>query len=225
MRKQELWILDPGILPYEEAHALQEHLVAKRSERRIRDILILLEHTPVVTITRPSTIKNVLVPLERLRKENISFVRTNRGGDVTYHGPGQLVGYPIMDLNNHGKDLHQYVHSLETTVIHLLEDYDIAAHIEKPYPGVWIQDKKIAAIGIAVKRGWISMHGFSLNVDLNLHPFSLIAPCGIRHKGVTSLEKVLNKPVDKQQLRQRFVRHFCDTFCFEAKFVTVKDIR
>ena len=212
MEKKEAWLLDLDVMPYEEALTLQEKLVAKRSQGEIRDTLILLEHPPVVTITRKKTSLNILAPLEKLRNEGISIYKTNRGGDITYHGPGQLVGYPILDLNNHGKDLHRYVHTIEEILINLLKDYDVEGHRESGYPGVWVNDEKIAAIGIAVKKGWISMHGFSLNVDPRLDHFSLIIPCGIKDKGVTSLKKVLGKTVDKQQVRQRLMHHFSDMF-------------
>ena len=212
MEKRDAWLLDLDVMPYEEALTLQENLVAKRSQREIRDTLILLEHPPVVTITREKTANNILAPLEKLRDEGIAIYKTNRGGDITYHGPGQLVGYPILDLKNHGKDLHRYVHTIEETLINLLKDYDVEGHRESGYPGVWVNDEKIAAIGIAVKKGWVSMHGFSLNVDPRLDHFSLIIPCGIKDKGVTSLRKVLGKTVDKQQVRQRLMRHFSDMF-------------
>jgi len=212
MEKREAWVLDLDVMPYEEALTLQEHLVAKRSQGEIRDTLILLEHPPVVTITRKKTASDILAPLEKLRNEGIAIYKTNRGGDITYHGPGQLVGYPILDLKNHGKDLHRYVHTIEETLINLLKDFDVEGHRESGYPGVWVNDEKIAAIGIAVKKGWISMHGFSLNVDPRLDHFSLIIPCGIKDKGVTSLRKVLGKTVDKQQVRQRLMRHFSHMF-------------
>ena len=224
MEKRDAWLLDLDVMPYEEALTLQENLVAKRSQGEIRDTLILLEHPPVVTITRKKTARDILAPLEKLRNEGIAIYKTNRGGDITYHGPGQLVGYPILDLKNHGKDLHRYVHTIEETLINLLRDYDVEGHRESGYPGIWVNDEKIAAIGIAVKKGWVSMHGFSLNVDPRLDHFSLIIPSGIKDKGVTSLRKVLGKTVDKQQVRQRLVQHFSDMFHLNMHRITLKDL-
>ena len=224
MERREAWLLDLDVMPYEEALTLQEHLVAKRSQGVIGDTLLLLEHPPVVTITRKKTSRNILAPLEQLRDEGISLYKTNRGGDITYHGPGQLVGYPILDLKNHGKDLHRYVHNLEEILINLLKDYGVEGHRESGYPGVWVKDEKIAAIGIAVKKGWISMHGFSLNVDPCLDHFSLIVPCGIKDKGVTSLRKVLGRTVDKQQVRQRLIHHLSDMFQLRMAKVALESL-
>lgn len=222
--EKEAWVLDLDVLPYEEAIALQEKLAAQRLQGKIRDILILLEHPPVITVTHKKTLENILVPLDKLRDENILIYKTNRGGDVTYHGPGQIVCYLIIDLTNHGKDIHKYVYNIEEILINLLRDYKVAAFRDESYPGVWVKNEKIAAIGIAVKRGWISMHGFSFNVDPNLDHFSFIMPCGIRHKGVTSLSKVLGEAVNKQELRQRLIRHICDVLNIYTKRISLEDI-
>lgn len=224
MEKREACVLDLGVMPYEEAFALQESLVAKRSQGKMCDTLILLEHPPVVTLTRAKAAGNIIVPLEKLKNEGIALHKTNRGGDITYHGPGQLVGYPILDLNDHGKDLHRYVHTIEEMLIKVLKDYGVEGHRERGYPGVWVKGEKIAAIGIAVKKGWISMHGFSLNIDCRLDHFALIIPCGIKNKSVTSLRKALGKPVDKQQVRQRLLQHFSDLFHLNVKTLALENI-
>lgn len=222
--KKAAWVLQLDILPYDQALRLQEELVVKRREGNIRDLLILLEHPPVVTVTREKTRENIIVPLDRLAKEGIIIAKTNRGGDVTYHGPGQLVGYLIMDLNHYGNDLHDYVHNIETIIINLLKDYEIVAYRDSRYPGVWVNDEKIAAIGIAVKSKWIAMHGFALNVNPNLTHFSYIFPCGIKDRGVTSLAKVLGKAVDKQELRLRLIYHFSNVFNLKTEEILRGDM-
>lgn len=222
--KKAAWVLQLDILPYDQALRLQEELVVKRREGNIRDLLILLEHPPVVTVTREKTRENIIVPLDRLAKEGIIIAKTNRGGDVTYHGPGQLVGYLIMDLNHYGNDLHDYVHNIETIIINLLKDYEIVAYRDSRYSGVWVNDEKIAAIGIAVKSKWIAMHGFALNVNPNLTHFSYIFPCGIKDRGVTSLAKVLGKAVDKQELRLRLIYHFSNVFNLKTEEILRGDM-
>ncbi|MFH0811821.1 MAG: lipoyl(octanoyl) transferase LipB [Pseudomonadota bacterium] len=222
--KKAAWVLQLDILPYDQALRLQEELVVKRREGNIRDLLMLLEHPPVVTVTREKTRENIIVPLDRLAKEGIIIAKTNRGGDVTYHGPGQLVGYLIMDLNHYGNDLHDYVHNIETIIINLLKDYEIVAYRDSRYPGVWVNDEKIAAIGIAVKSKWITMHGFALNVNPNLTHFSYIFPCGIKDRGVTSLAKVLGKAVDKQELRPRLIYHFSNVFNLKTEEILRGDM-
>ncbi|MFH0812691.1 MAG: lipoyl(octanoyl) transferase LipB [Pseudomonadota bacterium] len=224
MERKTAWVLQLDILPYDKALRLQEELVSKRREGNIRDLLILLEHPPVVTVTREKTRENIIVPLDKVAKEGIAIAKTNRGGDVTYHGPGQLVGYLIMDLNHYGNDLHKYVHNIETIIINLLKDYNITAYRDSHYPGVWVNDEKIAAIGIAVKPKWIAMHGFSLNVNPNLDHFSLIFPCGIRNKKVTSLTKVLGKAVDKKELCQRLICHFSNVFNLKTEEIPLEDM-
>lgn len=222
--KKEAWVLDLDVLPYEEATFLQEKLAAQRLQGKIRDILILLEHPPVITVTSKKTMKNILVPLEKLQDENILIYKTNRGGDITYHGPGQIVCYLIIDLTNHGKDIHKYVYNIEEILINLLRDYKVAASRDAAYPGVWVNNEKIAAIGIAVKRGWIAMHGFSLNVDPNFEHFSFIIPCGIKNKGVTSLVKVIGEAVNKHELRRRLIHHIGDVFNISTKQISLENI-
>jgi lipoate-protein ligase B len=222
--KKEALILNLDTIPYEEAFDLQKRLVEMRSQDNINDILILLEHPPVFTVTRKATLKNVLASPDELKEKGISLCKTNRGGDITYHGPGQLVGYPIMDLKEHGKDLHKYIRNIEEMIIKLLRDYDISAHRDKNNPGVWVGKEKIAAIGIAVKSSWTTMHGFSLNINPDLNHYSLIVPCGITDKGVTSLSKLLGKSVSQKEVRERLIQHFQEVFNVITKSISIEEI-
>ena len=222
--KKEALILNLDTIPYEEAFDLQKRLVEMRSQDNINDILILLEHPPVLTVTRKATLKNVLASPDELKEKGISLCKTNRGGDITYHGPGQLVGYPIMDLKEHGKDLHKYIRNIEEMIIKLLRDYDISAHRDKNNPGVWVGKEKIAAIGIAVKSSWTTMHGFSLNINPDLNHYSLIVPCGITDKGVTSLSKLLGKSINQKEVRERLIQHFQEVFNLSTKNISIEEI-
>ncbi len=222
--KKEAWILNLDTIPYEEAFALQERLVVLRSQDTICDTLILLEHPPVFTITRKATLKNILASQDELQDRGISLCQTNRGGDITYHGPGQLVGYPIMNLKDHGKDLHKYIRNIEEIIIALLADFGIAAHRDKANPGVWIGDEKIAAIGIAVKSSWITMHGFAFNVNPDLDHYSLIVPCGITNKGVTSLRKLLGSPIRMEKVREKLIHHYAQVFNLRTRNISLEEI-
>lgn len=211
-------------VPYPESLHLQERLVRDRREKKMRDLLMILEHPSVITITSHKNLRNLLVSMETLQSEGITICSTNRGGDITYHGPGQLVGYLVMDLNEHGKDLHRYVASVEEMIVGVLKEYDIPAHADAKYPGVWVDDAKIAAIGIAVKRGWITMHGFSLNIDPSLSFYSYIVPCGLRDKKITSMRKVLGTSVDTLSVRQRLGDHFGEMFNLRVRKIALVDV-
>lgn len=178
---RELRVLRPGRLEYEEACALQEALVAQRRAGRILDSLILLEHEPVITVGRSFQGRAM-----EARACDIKIVETSRGGQVTYHGPGQLVGYPILNLRELRCDLHWYLRKLEEVIIRALEVFGLRGRSILGHTGVWIGGKKIASIGIAV-RGWVTYHGFALNVDCDMNGFSAIAPCGLRVEDMTRL--------------------------------------
>ena len=224
LMKKEAWILNLDTVPYEEAFDLQKKLVELRIQDKINDTLILLEHPPVFTITRKDTIKNILVSPDELKEKGIAVCKTNRGGDITYHGHGQLVGYPIMDLKEHGKDLHKYIRNIEEMIINLLTDYGISAHRDKRHPGVWVEEEKIAAIGISVKSSWITMHGFSLNINPDLDHYSLIVPCGITDRGVTSLSKLLGTSVSLKDVRQKLIQHYEEVFNLNTRKTTLEEI-
>ncbi len=206
--KKKCLILEIDRIGYHDAFELQRTLVAARLKNSIADTFILLEHHPVFTANRHETFKNILVPSELLAQEGIEVCRTDRGGDVTYHGPGQIVGYSIMDLKEQGRDLHQYIRNMEQVLIDTLAQYGINAGRDKKHPGVWVKNEKIAAIGIAVKNGWITMHGFALNVDPNMEHFRMIVPCGITDKGVTSMKALLGQRVERRELHEHLIYHY-----------------
>jgi lipoyl(octanoyl) transferase len=173
-----------GRVPYGQALALQERLAAERRSGAIPDHLLLLEHEPVYTIGRTPD-QTSLRDASHLPHP---VIETNRGGQATYHGPGQLIGYPILDLRNHGQDLHKYLRALEELLIRVCAEFGVAARRREALTGTWVVDRKIASIGVGV-RHWISMHGFALNVCGDLAPFDQITPCGIAGVSMTSLEK------------------------------------
>lgn len=203
-----------GRLPYGEAHELQRRLVEQRKREEIPDTLLLLEHPHVITLGRAAEWGNVLVPPERRAELGVELHETGRGGDVTYHGPGQLVGYPILNLSPDRCDIRRYVRDLQEVIIRTVAHFGVEAgrHDEQnPHVGVWVKGEKLAALGIRVSR-WVTMHGFALNVTTNLDYFRLIVPCGIRDHGVTSLERLLGRPVDPAVVIDQVVRHFGDIF-------------
>lgn len=207
-----------GLTEYTEAYHLQRRLVCQRLEDQVSDTLLLLEHPPTITVGKSGKIENLLVSPEQLAREGISLFFTDRGGDVTYHGPGQLVAYPIIDLRNRGKDIHKYVRDLEEVIIRALSDFSITGHRDTAYVGVWVGVEKIAAIGISIKR-WITMHGFALNVRPNLEHFSLINPCGILDRRVTSISKVLSQDVKMEAVIEKVIYYFSQVFatCIELE--------
>ena len=184
-----------GRVDYIAARELQESLAIERAESLIPDSLLLLEHPHTITFGRSGKGENLLCTPEQLHKEGVKVYRTNRGGDVTYHGPGQLVGYPVVSLRNRPGRVGGYLRDLERMLILTLAHYGLTAGTIKGLTGVWIGDEKIAAIGIRVNSKGISGHGFALNVTTDLSYFGKIIPCGIVDKGVTSMEKVLGRPV------------------------------
>lgn len=214
-----------GRMDYQNALEIQQQLLYKRQQGKILDTLLLVEHPPVLTIGRRGTRSNIIAPEEKLRLMGIDIHEVTRGGDVTYHGPGQIVGYPIMDLCCHGKDIRQFVWNIEEVFIRLLwEKFSINAHREdKKYTGVWVGDEKITAIGIAVRR-WVTMHGFAFNVNTNLSHFGLIIPCGISDRGVTSLQKLLGHSLDFEKLNTQVAEYFGKVFGAEIEDVRINDL-
>lgn len=201
-----------GLIDYKDAFLLQHKLLKLRQDEKIEDILLLLEHNPVLTMGTRAKKDNILMSEQFLKNMGIEVFETERGGDVTYHGNGQIVGYPILDLKNYGKDIHLFVENIEEIFIRFLKDeYNILASRNKEYTGVWVLNDKITAIGIAVKR-WVSMHGFAFNVNTNLEHFKLINPCGILEKGVTSLEKLLGEKIDMDFAYKKVLYYFCEVF-------------
>jgi len=200
-----------GLVEYGEAFRLQRAVAAARETGTLPDILITLEHPPVLTLGRRANQANIIAPEEWLRREGVSVYQSTRGGDVTYHGPGQLVGYPILAIRSLGLGAADYVHSLERAIIDLLSRYGIEGRQDPHYIGVWVGDEKVAAIGVAVSGG-VSTHGFALNVNPNLAHFRLINPCGITDKGVTSLSMLVSREVDVSEVRPLMVESFGKVF-------------
>ncbi len=191
-------------MPYGEAWALQRTLLAARQDERIPDTVLLVEHAPVVTVGRAGRVANVLVPRDALEARGVQLYHVERGGDVTYHGPGQLVGYPILNLRALDEDVVRYVRLLEAAVIAALGAWGISGERVRGYPGVWVGGAKVAAIGVAVKRK-VTMHGFALNVDPDLSYFDLINPCGLG-RPVTSLARLLGRAVALDEVRPPVAR-------------------
>ena len=202
-----------GLIGYDEALTLQRDLVEERRADRIPDLLLLLEHPPVITLGVRSEIAgaNVVASDERLADLGIAVRETGRGGDVTYHGPGQIVGYPILDLRPDRCDVHKYVRDLEDVMIRVCADYGVQAGRITGLTGAWVGAEKIGAIGIRISR-WITSHGFAFNVSTNLDHFKLIVPCGISDRGVTSLEKVTGRTIPLPEVEDALVRRFAEVF-------------
>lgn len=202
-----------GLIGYDEALTLQRELVEERRAGRIPDLLLLLEHPPVITLGVRSEIAraNVVATDERLAELGVAVHETGRGGDVTYHGPGQIVGYPILDLRPDRCDVHKYVRDLEEVMIRTCADYGVAAGRITGLTGTWVGAEKIGAIGIRISR-WITSHGFAFNVSTNLDHFTLIVPCGISDRGVTSLERVTGRSISLPEVEDALVRRFAEVF-------------
>jgi lipoyl(octanoyl) transferase len=202
-----------GLVAYSDALELQKQLVEHRRADNVPDQLLLLQHPPVITLGVKSRNdrSHVLESAERLAERGIELLETGRGGDVTYHGPGQLVGYPIIDLNPDRRDVHRYVRDLEDVLIRAVARFGIEATRSPGLTGVWVGDSKLAAIGVRIAR-WITSHGFALNVATNLEHFGLIVPCGIADKGVTSIDELTGRPVLMSDVETAVVASFAAVF-------------
>lgn len=207
-------LLQLGRVEYGDAFRFQQAVAALREVGALPDTVILLEHPPVLTLGRRANRANILAPDEWLAREGVTVHQSTRGGDVTYHGPGQVVGYPIVDLRARKLGIAAYVHGLEKVIIETLAHWDIEAQLDSHYIGVWTGDRKIAAIGVAVSRG-ITLHGFALNVCPKLAHFGLINPCGITERGVTSMAELLGLPPPLEQVKAALVEGFSRVFGIE----------
>jgi lipoyl(octanoyl) transferase len=201
-----------GVVPYAEALALQAELVQKRRIGEIADTLLLLEHPHVITLGSGAHQENILLTNDERVAAGIELFDAGRGGDVTYHGPGQLVGYPILHLEAGHRDLHGYLRDLEEVLIRVLERFGLAAARKEGLTGAWVGHRKLAAIGVRVSSGWITSHGFALNVDPELRYFQAIIPCGIRDHGVGSIARELARPVAMDEVEREVVRQFRGVF-------------
>lgn len=201
-----------GRLPYERGLELQARLVTERRAGTIPDTLLLVEHPHVITLGTGAHEENVLADEAHRSEMGIELFEVGRGGDVTYHGPGQLVGYPILDLKPDRKDAHRYLRDLEETLIRVAASFGIEAERSKGRTGVWTRAGKLAAIGVRLSSGWITSHGFALNVSTDLGYFQTIVPCGISDRGVTSLERELKRPVTLEEASDRVIEAFTAVF-------------
>lgn len=235
-------IVDLGMIAYAEAYALQKRLVAARKAGLIDDVLLFCEHLPVITQGRNGKREHLLVSEHLLRQRNVAFFETSRGGDVTFHGPGQLVYYPILNLAAIRKDIVWYVRMLEEVMIRATAEFGIAAVRESGKTGVWIASgghgepssvvadppplavsEKVGAIGVHISR-WVTSHGFAYNVSTDLRYFDLIVPCGIAGRKATSLEKVLGRAVDTRDVTHRLARHFGEVFALDQRETSKEEL-
>ncbi|MFC1931654.1 lipoyl(octanoyl) transferase LipB [Chloroflexota bacterium] len=213
-----------GITEYGDAYYLQRKLLRERLEDRIPDTLLLLEHSPTITVGKSGKLENILVSREQLAEEGVSLVFIDRGGDVTYHGPGQLVGYPIFDLKERKRDAHQYIRNLEEVIIRTLNDFSIQSGRDSSHAGVWVGSEEIAAIGLTLKK-WVTMHGFALNVTTDLTPFSLINPCGFTNRKATSISRLLGQEIPMAVVKERLLTHFAEVFNAQLELGTDEIMR
>lgn len=222
-------LYDMGRVPYRAALAFQHDAVELRSRGEAPDILYAFEHEPVLTVGRSGRSESLRAGSAELRRHGIEVVPVERGGDVTYHGPGQIVGYPIVSLDGLpcGRDLHRYLRDLEQGLIDGLAAFGIAASRRPPYTGVWVGEQKVAAIGVAVRR-WVAFHGFALNLDPDLSHFDLIHPCGIRHLGVTSMRSLLGRAPSLEavltRLAEAFSRIWARPVSYPAPFESIPNV-
>ena len=226
MKNKKIIVKDIGITSFSDAWKFQEDIFQKIIDQKVKNrtlvkkiktdnYLIFTEHNPVYTIGKSGDMSNLLLDSNQLAKKEIEFYKINRGGDITYHGPGQIMGYPILDLDNFFTDINLYLRSLENTIIETLKFYDITGFTITGETGVWVENlneyKKICAFGIRASR-WVTMHGFCLNVDSNLDEFKYIIPCGIKDKGVTSMSELLNEKIDIIKLKKSLIKNFAKHF-------------
>ena len=202
-----------GTVGYQEAAELQAQLVEQRRRDEIPNLLLLLQHPPVITLGVKSrnARTNIVASDTQLAEAGVAVFESGRGGDVTYHGPGQLVGYPIFDLNPNRRDVHRYVRDVEQALIDAVAAFDISANRVEGLTGIWVGNHKLAAIGVRISR-WITSHGFALNVGTNLSHFDLIVPCGIQGRGVTSMEQLLGRPVPMEEVERAVESAFAGVF-------------
>lgn len=210
-----VWVADLGLIAYEPACVLQRELVEARKAGAIPDVLLLCEHPHVITLGRNGRRENLRAGEPLLARMNVEFHPTDRGGDITYHGPGQIVGYPILDLAGHRRDIRWYVEQLEELMIRATADFGLGAHRSDANHGVWLDgpvgEEKLAALGVHLSR-WVTSHGFAYNVATDLRYFDLIVPCGVPGKRATSLERALGRGVQVDGVRERLVAHFASVF-------------
>jgi lipoate-protein ligase B len=205
------YIINLGLIDYGKAWELQHFLWSSRLEGKLPDLLILLEHPHVITLGRRGNREHLTVALEVLEAMKIPIFHVERGGDITYHGPGQMVVYPILNLKEYGYRVVRYIDQLEEVVLRVLRDFEIEGKRDPLNRGVWVDGEKIASVGVAIKR-WVSFHGFALNYETDLKYFDLINPCGLKGKKVTSMAEILGTEISRERLSERILFHFKEVF-------------
>ncbi len=219
-----MYLLNLGLVAYDEGLELQHQLVAARKAGRLDDVLILLEHPPVITVGRHADETNIIASREFLDQLGVQVHHVERGGDVTYHGPGQLIGYPILDLRHYRKDVGWYIRSLEEVLVGALAEFGIQAEGRTGRDtGVWVENDKIVAIGARIEE-WITYHGFALYVDPIMSHFDLIVPCGLRDRGIVGMRQLLGAPVEMDAVRQAVAEHFALVFDVELDEVSLAEL-
>lgn len=214
---QKLTTVKLGLIEYGKALDLQFKIQKLVMLGRLGHVLLILEHPPVITLGSGAKPGNILAAPELLKAKGVDVFQTSRGGDVTYHGPGQIVGYPILNLNEIGKDVKGYVRKLEESIIRLLKsEYGIDSGRNPGFPGVWVGNDKITAIGCSAKH-WVTMHGFAFNINTDMDGFALILPCGLVGKGVTSLKKITGTEQDMQENIDLVIKYFCEVFGLDTE--------
>jgi lipoyl(octanoyl) transferase len=219
--------IELGLIGYAEAYALQKRIVAARKAEAIEDVLLLCEHPHVITLGRNGKRENLLASEHVLQQKGVDFYETSRGGDITYHGPGQIVGYPILNLSAIRRDVVWYVRMLEEAMIRVTAEFGITAVREPGKTGIWAEsantEEKLGAIGVHISR-WVTSHGFAYNVSTDLRFFDLIVPCGIADRRATSLEKLLGRAVQESEVAPRIAKHLGELFGLELKEISKKEL-
>lgn len=213
---------DLEFIDYQQAWLLQQQVFQQRLNDKINDTLFLLEHPHTYTLGKVAKKENLLINDRQLKELDIKVYEIDRGGDITYHGPGQIVGYPIIKLSNWKEDTHEYLRALEEVIIKVCLQYGLSPKRNPKYTGVWIGNKKIAAIGIKVSR-WVTMHGFAFNINTDLNYFGGIIPCGIQDYGVTSLRKEVGNEIEIQEVKQKLLEEFIKIFEYSEFIQNGKD--
>jgi lipoyl(octanoyl) transferase len=220
-------IIDLGLIGYAEAYALQKRVAAARKAGAMEDVLLLCEHPHVITLGRSGRRENLLASEHVLRQKGVEFHATDRGGDITYHGPGQIVGYPILNLGAIRRDVVWYVRMLEEAMIRATAEFGITAERVAGKTGIWVRagnsEEKLAAIGVRISR-WVTSHGFAYNVSTDLRNFELIVPCGIADRKATSLEKLLGRNVNEKEVEPRIAKHLGELLGLEMKEASKKEL-
>ena len=233
MKNKKIILRDIGKSSFSDAWQYQEEIFKKTIDQKIENrsseskietdnFLIITEHNPVYTIGKSGDISNLLLNDDEMKTQGIEFYKINRGGDITYHGPGQIMGYPIIDLDNFFTDINLYLRKLEEVIINTLKSYDLEGFTIKGETGVWVKDnnglsKKVCAFGIRASR-WVTMHGFSFNVNPELNYFKNIIPCGITDKGVTSVSELINRNIEMTEIKQILYKNFAESFSAKLVF-------